>query len=186
QTTLGAWLSANGPAFRPAVARVARRRPVGLARALGFTIAQSLRDRPRFWSPPPKLFVKELLLGVALADLLLDEPNARHLHAPFARGAHTVTWIASMVTGLPFSFTGHAKDIYSPSLNPGGLLSRKLRAAQFTVTCTETNRVHLRSLAPEAQVHRIYHGLNAELARLLDGAPPGRESSGAYRVLAVG
>jgi glycosyltransferase involved in cell wall biosynthesis len=186
QTTLRAWLSANGPAFRPAVGRVARRRPVGLARAVGFTIAQSLRARPRFWSPPRKLFVKELLLGVALADLLLDEPNVRHLHAHFAHGATTVAWIASMVTGLPFSFTGHAKDIYSPSLNPGGLLSRKLRAAQFTVTCTETNRAHLRSLAPEVEVHRIYHGLNAELAQLLDGAPPEREASGTYRVLAVG
>jgi glycosyltransferase involved in cell wall biosynthesis len=186
QTTLRAWLGANGPAFRPAVGRVARRRPVGLARALGFTFAQSLRARPRFWSSPRKLFVKELLLGVALADLLLDEPNVRHLHAHFAHGATTVAWIASMVTGLPFSFTGHAKDIYSPSLNPGGLLPRKLRAAQFTVTCTETNRAHLRSLAPEAEVHRIYHGLNAELARLLDGAPPEHEASGTYRVLAVG
>ena len=186
QTTLRAWLRANLPAFRPALGRVARRRPLGLARALGFTFAQSLRARPRFWSPPRKLFVKELLLGVALADLLLEEPDVRHIHAHFAHGATTVAWVASMVTGLPFSFTGHAKDIYSPSLNPGGLLPRKLRAARFAVTCTETNREHLRLLAPEAEVHRIYHGLNAELARLLDGAPPAREPSAAFRVLAVG
>jgi glycosyltransferase involved in cell wall biosynthesis len=186
QTTMRSWLRANLPAFRPALGRVARRRPLGLGRALGFTLAQSLRARPRFWAPPRKLFVKELLLGVALADLLLDEPDVRHIHAHFAHGATTVAWVASMVTGLPFSFTGHAKDIYSPSLNPGGLLPRKLRAARFAVTCTETNREHLRLLAPEAEVHRIYHGLNAELARLIDGAPPAREPSEAFRVLAVG
>jgi glycosyltransferase involved in cell wall biosynthesis len=186
QTTLRAWLRANLPAFRPALVRVSRRCPLGLVRALGFTLAQSLRARPHAWSPPRKLFVKELLLGVALADLLLDEPDVRHIHAHFAHGTTTVAWVASMVTGLPFSFTGHAKDIYSPSLNPGGLLPRKLRAARFTVTCTEANRQHLRSIAPEAAVHRIYHGLNAELARLLDAAPPGRDPSGPFRVLAVG
>ena len=185
-TTLRVWLHENLPAFRPALVRVARRRPLGLARAFAFTAAQSLRARAGFWSPPRKLFVKELLLGVALADLLLDEPDVRHIHAHFAHGATTVAWVASMVTGVPFSFTGHAKDIYSPSLNPGGLLPRKLRAARFTVTCTETNREHLRALAPEAEVHRIYHGLNAELARLLDGAPPAREAPATFRVLAVG
>jgi glycosyltransferase involved in cell wall biosynthesis len=186
QTTLRRWLEENYPAFRPALGRVARRRPLGLARALGFTLAQSLRARKGFWALPRKVFVKELLLGVALADRLLDEPEVRHIHAHFAHGATTVAWVASMVTGLPFSFTGHAKDIYSPSLNPGGLLPRKLRAARFTVTCTESNRTHLRELAPEADVHRIYHGLNAELARLLDNAPPARDASGALRVLAVG
>ncbi len=31
--------------------------------------------------------------------------------------------------GVGFSFTGHAKDVYSDSLNPAGLLGRKLRAA---------------------------------------------------------
>src|SRR6476620_6735944 len=186
QTTLRRWLRENLPSFLPSLRRVARRRPVGLARACGFTLAQSIRARKTFWSLPRKLFVKELLLGVALADELLDEPEVRHIHAHFAHGATTVAWVASMVTGLPFSFTGHAKDIYSPSLNPGGLLPRKLRAARFTVTCTETNREHLRALAPEAEVHRIYHGLNAELARLLDGMPPAREAPATFRVLAVG
>src|SRR3954468_20460427 len=186
QTTLRRWLRENLPSFLPSLRRVARRRPLGLARACGFSLAQSIRARKTFWSLPRKLFVKELLLGVALADLLLDEPDVRHIHAHFAHGTTTVAWVASMVTGLPFSFTGHAKDIYSPSLNPGGLLPRKLRAARFTVTCTEANRQHLRSIAPGAAVHRVYHGLNAELALLLAGAPPARRESARLRVLGVG
>jgi len=96
-----------------------------------------------------------------------------------------VTWLASEITGLPFSFTGHAKDIYSPRLNPAGLLRRKLLAARFAVTCTEANRRHLLELAPEATVHRIYHGLNAEFTRLLEGGVE-RPAPNGLRVLGVG
>jgi len=186
QTTLRRWLRENLPSFLPSLRRVARRRPLGLARACGFTLAQSIRGRKTFWSLPRKLFVKELLLGVALADELLDEAEVRHIHAHFAHGATTVAWVASMVTGLPFSFTGHAKDIYTPALNPGGLLPRKLRAARFAVTCTDTNVAHLRMLEPTANVHRVYHGLNAELARLLDAEPPARRDDATLRILSVG
>jgi glycosyltransferase involved in cell wall biosynthesis len=185
-TTLRRWLRDNLGAFRPPLARVARGRPRGLARAAAFALAESVRARRTFWSPPRKVYVKELLLGVALADRLLDEPDVRHLHAHFAHGATTVTWIASMITGLPFSFTGHAKDIYSESLNPAGLLRRKLRAAAFAVTCTDANLAHLHALAPEAEVHRVYHGLNAELARLLDGGSLPRRAHATLRVLGVG
>src|SRR3712207_6888342 len=35
-----------------------------------------------------------------------------------SHGTMTVTWLASAITGIPFSFTGHAKDIYTAELNP--------------------------------------------------------------------
>ena len=79
-----------------------------------------------------------------------------------------------MLTGLPFSFTGHAKDIYRESLNPAGLLRRKMRAASFVVTCTGANREHLREVEPTADVHLVYHGLNADFAALLPTAPTRR------------
>src|SRR6185437_2411478 len=82
-----------------------------------------------------------------------------------------VTWLASMLTKLPFSFTGHAKDIYRESLNPAGLLGRKMRAASFVVTCTGANQEHLREVEPTAEVHLVYHGLNADFAALLPTAP---------------
>ena len=85
---------------------------------------------------------------MALADRLLDAPDVRHLHAHFAHGATTVTWLAAMITGLPFSFTAHAKDLYSESLNPAGLLRRKLAAARFVVTCTEANRASSERIEP--------------------------------------
>jgi len=36
-----------------------------------------------------------------------------------------------------FFLTAHAKDIYLPSLNPAGLLRRKMDAARFIITCTD-------------------------------------------------
>ncbi len=195
ETTLVAWLRENLPAFIPALRRTARRHPKGLARATAMALAQCVRARSKRFGWPRKLYVKELLQAVALADRLADAPDVRHLHAHFAHGTTTVTWLCSTITGLPFSFTGHAKDIYSPSLNPAGLLRRKLLAARFAVTCTEANVRHLKTIAPEAVVHRVYHGLNADFSRLMGeeraaAAPGPNGTNGArrdvVRVLGVG
>ena len=187
-TTLAAWLRENLRPFLPALRRTARRRPAGLARATALALAQSVRARKGRYAWPRKLYVKELLQAVALADRIADAPEVRHLHAHFAHGTTTVTWLCSEITGLPFSFTGHAKDIYSPSLNPAGLLRRKLLAARFAVTCTEANARHLKAIAPEAVVHRVYHGLNADFSRLMGqeraAAAPG--TNGTLRLLGVG
>jgi glycosyltransferase involved in cell wall biosynthesis len=181
------WLRANLPAFAPSLRRTLRRRPLGLLRAAAAAGAQSVRARRTRWSAPRKLYVKEFLRASALADVVLDDPEVDHLHAHFAHGTTTVTWLAAMITGLPFSFTGHAKDVWAPSLNPAGLLRRKLLAASFAVTCTEANRRRLEDVAPEARVHRVYHGLNADfavLAQSTNGRPVPTDD--VVRVLAVG
>jgi glycosyltransferase involved in cell wall biosynthesis len=188
---LHCWRCADVAPFAPALKRVARRRPLGLARALATTTAQALRDRPTRLSGPRKIYAKELLQAIALADRLLDAPGVRHLHAHFAHGTTTIAWHAARIAGLPFSFTGHARDIYAEHLNPKGWLRRKLLAARFVVTCTEANVRHLRGIAPEANVHLVYHGLNADFARMLaaPAAPaPAPASNGDHpvRVLAVG
>ena len=181
------WRGADLEPFLPALKHVARRRPRGLARALATAGAQALRDRRTRFSGPRKIYVKELLQAIALADRLIDAPDVRHLHAHFAHGTTTITWHAARIAGLPFSFTGHARDIYAEHLNPKGWLRRKLLAARFVVTCTEANVRHLRAIAPEAEIHLVYHGLNADFARLLreqDG--PAAAGNGDLRVLAVG
>jgi ABC-type multidrug transport system fused ATPase/permease subunit/glycosyltransferase involved in cell wall biosynthesis len=185
-TRLPQWLRKNLLNFWPGIGRVFWQHPKGIVRAAGAALAQSLRARPRFWSIPKKQYVKEFLRATALADRLAQAPEVYHLHAHFSHGATTVTWLTSLITGLPFSFTAHAKDIYCESLNPPGLLSRKMDAAQFVVTCTEANRKHLQGLSA-TPVRRIYHGLNADFSRLLREqvtAPPKR--NGHLRVLAVG
>ena len=181
------WRPRHLKPFAPALRRIARRRPRGLARALTTAGRQALRDRRTPLSGPRKVYVKEFLQAVALADAVLATPEVRHLHAHFAHGTTTVTWHAATIAGLPFSFTGHARDIYAPQLNPHGWLRRKLLAARFAVTCTAANVAHLNAIAPEAEVHLVYHGLNADFARMVREAhPAGPSPNGTLRVLGVG
>jgi len=179
------WLARSLPAFVPGLLGLAWWRPRGLARAMVATVAQAARAR-RDGSWPPRV-VKEFLQATALADRLRRTTDVRHLHAHFCHGTATVAWLTSMISGIPFSFTAHARDLYQPSLNPGGLLRRKIAAARFVVTCTEANRRYLATIAAGVPVHCVYHGLNADLARLLATAPGAPTATGSsIRALGVG
>ena len=184
-TSLFGWLAENLRHFLPSLVRAGLRHPFGTMRAAVQAFAQAVRARRSFWAWPRKVYVKEFLQAAMIADKLSSAPEVRHLHAHFCHGAATVAWFAAMITGLPFSFTAHAKDIYCESLNPAGLLRRKMDAARFVVTCTGANQEHLRQLS-RTPVHCIYHGLSADFTRLLkqQAAPP--ERNGHLRLLAVG
>jgi glycosyltransferase involved in cell wall biosynthesis len=107
------------------------------------------------------VFYKDFLRAGAIADSVLEAGNIRHLHAHFCHGATTMAMFASQLTGYPFSFTAHAKDIYLPKLNPGDLLLLKLRRAKFVVTCTGANHHHLQEITSQsAPIHTIYHGVD--------------------------
>jgi glycosyltransferase involved in cell wall biosynthesis len=184
-TGLVRWLGANLGLFRPALLRTARHHPVGTVRAAGQALAQAVRARRDFLAAPRKIYLKEFLLAVDLADRLAGAGDVLRLHAHFAHGTTTVTWLTSTITGIPFSFTGHAKDLYTKDLNPAGLLRRKMDAASFVVTCTEANRTHLASLGSPTPVHVVYHGLNADFEPLV-AAGVARVEPARVRLLAVG
>src|ERR1051326_8840747 len=172
--------------FLPSLRRVIRKNPAGVLRAVVAALAQATRARKGFWSWPRKVYAKEFLQGVMLADMLEQAGDVSHIHGHYCHGATTVTWFASMMTRLPFSFTAHAKDIYLPSLNPAGLLRRKMDAARFVITCTDANRDYLENLGSSTPVHCIYHGLNAEFCNIMKEQPAARATNGHFRVLGVG
>jgi glycosyltransferase involved in cell wall biosynthesis len=182
-TTALRWLRSNLRPFLPALRRTARRHPLRLAGAAGTAAVQAVRARQG--RRPRKVYLKELLQAVAVADRIEALGDVTHLHAHFAHGATTVTWLAAQLCGRPFSFTGHAKDLYQESLNPAGLLARKLRAAAFAVTCTAANAQRLRELGTATPVHLVYHGLNPDFTRLVRGARPQQAPTG-FRVVSVG
>jgi glycosyltransferase involved in cell wall biosynthesis len=80
-------------------------------------------------------------LGPRLQAELVD-----HIHAPWANGPATGAWAASRFSGIPFSFCGHAHDIYPPD----GALEEKIQAASFIRVISEVNRNYLLALAPDA------------------------------------
>jgi len=165
-TTLPQWLKRNLPVFWRANAEVARRHPLRYARTMASALAMCWRHRSR--GPDGRLrlrkvFLKEFLQAGQIAADVLRAGDVGHLHGHFCHGVATITWFASRMTGIPFSFTAHAKDIYQTELNPGSLLEQKLGAARFVATCTCANAGVLRArhVRPN-EVHTIYHGLDTD------------------------
>jgi glycosyltransferase involved in cell wall biosynthesis len=116
----------------------------------------------RFQRTRKSATIKHLLQAGYLVNHLLEASRATHLHAHFAHSPASVAMFASQLSGLPFSFTAHAKDIYTS--NPAQL-REKIDLARFVVTCTEYNRRYLLELADgnRTPIHRIYHGIDVEL-----------------------
>ena len=84
--------------------------------------------------------------------------GCRHIHAHWATVSTSAAMLISRISGVPFSFTGHAWDIFCDTR----LLAEKGEAAQFVLTCTAYNRQHLVEAAKIARdkVHVVYHGLH--------------------------
>ena len=163
ESSLFGWLSQNLPAYAAAQRQVFARRPLAYVKTLAKALAMTWKYRDGAVTGLRTMFIKEFLQAAHIAAQVLDAPAVRHLHGHFCHGATTVTWFASKLTGLPFSFTAHAKDIYQEDLNPGDLLSCKMRAARFVATCTGANYQHLVARHPQCKVvHTVYHGLDTD------------------------
>ncbi len=102
---------------------------------------------------------KHLLAAFAIAEQIEHE-GISHVHAHYANVPATIALIVHRLTGIPYSFTAHAKDIY---LSQPAHLAYKIARARFVVTCTCYNQEYLTGVATtplQTPIHRIYHGLN--------------------------
>ncbi len=89
--------------------------------------------------------------------------NIQHLHAHFATSAATVAQLAARISGISYSVTMHAKDIFHESVEPEDLRS-KIADAKFVVTVSEYNRKYLSDTYGFAdKIQRIYNGLDLDL-----------------------
>ncbi|MEM7225075.1 MAG: glycosyltransferase family 4 protein [Pseudomonadota bacterium] len=80
------------------------------------------------------------------------------LYAHFLHTPASVARYASLMTGLPWSCSAHAKDIWT---TPTWEIAEKLQSLTWLVTCTSVGRDHLAALALEPEkVHLAYHGLD--------------------------
>ncbi|GAB4340321.1 MAG: glycosyltransferase family 4 protein [Desulfobulbaceae bacterium] len=125
--------------------------------------------------------LKHLLQGAYLVNRFLrSSPEVVHLHAHFAHSPASVAMFASSLAKTGFSFTAHAKDIYTSHPEQ---LREKMERASFVVTCTGYNREYLTGLGGKNNsVHRVYHGIDL---RLFNGHHHRRIPSPPYRILTV-
>jgi colanic acid/amylovoran biosynthesis glycosyltransferase len=82
-----------------------------------------------------------------------------HMHVHFAHISTDIAMYASALSGIPFSFTSHANDLFER----GWLLKEKVERSKFAVTISEYNsRFLVGHGAPEDKIHIIHCGVDTE------------------------
>jgi glycosyltransferase involved in cell wall biosynthesis len=151
-----------------------RRRPRAYLRALARLVRGNWRS--------PAFLVKNLAFfpkAIFLADWARRQ-GISHVHAGWATYPASVAMVAAEVAEIPFSFAGHAHDIYLDTTQ----LAEKVRHAAFVTVCTEANREHLLRLAPDVPPERVAvlrHGIAIQ-----DFAAPARSRDRPLELLSVG
>lgn len=135
-----------------ALAWWAARRPLRLLSSFAL-VAWSHRRRPR-------------TLVRALATVPIAAAHARtlralrvdHVHAHYATYPALAAWLCWRLTGIGYSFTAHAHDVFVDRSH----LARKLRDARFVVAISDYNRELLAGEAapPAAPVHVVHCGID--------------------------
>lgn len=85
-----------------------------------------------------------------------------HLHAHFAHDPTLIAHLVQRLTGISFTFTAHARDIYQI---PQRVLGERIKAAGAVVTCCATNIDYLKAAAAatdHAKLRVIHNGVNLQ------------------------
>lgn len=142
-----------------------RRRP-GFRKALHAFVPDLRRDftRNRF-----RRFGQGLVLAAEWPE------GGEWLHAHFIHTPASATRYASLLLGIPWSCSAHAKDIWT---SPDWELADKLASARWTVTCTASGYERLHKAANgSGSVHLSYHGLDLDRFGPFGGERPERDGS---------
>jgi len=99
----------------------------------------------------------------------LQRADVDHVHAHFATHAALAAWVVHRLTGIPYSFTAHADDLFVSR----PMLEEKVRDAAFVVTISRFNRDFLRehvAAASETPIEIVRCGVATEA--FVPAAPP--------------
>ncbi len=158
------------------------------ARLLARSPARYARALSRFLRQERQLSALSTFAEGGRLALRLEADGARHIHAAFAHGPATLAQVAYLLTGIPYSFAAHAKDLY---VSEPDTLAQKAREATFVLTCSGQAASAMTSLAGSGRSKVIVapHGVDTARfrARGRRGATHVSATAGApLKVLAVG
>ncbi|WP_421084517.1 glycosyltransferase family 4 protein [Rothia nasimurium] len=153
-------------------------------------VASSLTDedmRQRFAAILPQLLdlsASDVAQGVALAARVRKD-GITHLHAHFASLAGRMAWVASQLTGIPYTVTTHAKDIFHESVDMTWL--RRICAdAQSVIAISEYNRAYLERVLEGTGANIVLQYNALELDRFPFQLPPVPSADQPLQIAAVG
>ena len=125
-------------------------------------------------------------LGQAFAMARELPADVRHLHVHYLHTPASVVRYAALLTGRTWTFSAHAKDIWT---TPDWEKREKMAEARWGVTCTAEGAAHLQSLARPEQVSLVYHGLDLSRFPSPPETRPARDGSDPLdpvRIVSVG
>jgi glycosyltransferase involved in cell wall biosynthesis len=99
-------------------------------------------------------------------------PALSALHAHFLHTPASVARYAALMTGLPWSVSAHAKDIWT---TPDWEKREKLVDCRWAVTCSQAGFDALNALAPDGRVALVYHGLDRAVFAPMDAERRARD-----------
>jgi glycosyltransferase involved in cell wall biosynthesis len=152
---------------------------------------QKVRCLPGY-GPAREVFTRDLArdatrnrvrrFGQAMVLAAEAPKEVTHFHAHFLHTPASVARYAAMITGRHWSFSAHAKDIWTIA---DWEKREKLEDAAFGVTCTRAGTDHLNCLGTPAKspVALMYHGI--DLTRFVPSAEQ-RQAEDPFRIISVG
>jgi colanic acid/amylovoran biosynthesis glycosyltransferase len=112
----------------------------------------------------------------------LQKEGITAIHAHFAGLAARTAWWIKRLFGIPYSFTGHANDIFVERPDQRLPLKQLIKDAEFVATETDFSTDYLQSKFPESanKIHRVYNGLNLDPFRMANPA------AGSLEIISIG
>jgi glycosyltransferase involved in cell wall biosynthesis len=139
---------------------VARRYFKGYTRSLVYIAANKMIDQGYTASNRWQIFLQAVSF---IYLLILEEQRTGkrldHLHAHFAHDPTLIAYLVHNITGIPFSFTAHARDLYQVSRK---VLVDRIHRAKAVITCCRANLEYLNriALSQQSKFSLVYHGVS--------------------------
>ena len=122
-------------------------------------------------------FLRALFVVPVAAYFALEmkRRNIQHVHAHWATHPALAAFLIRELTGIPYSITAHAHDLYVNR----SMLQEKLAGADFIVTISDYNRTFLRAYGAEVhkKVQVVHCGISPDVFRPRTRSEPTREMS---------
>jgi colanic acid/amylovoran biosynthesis glycosyltransferase len=136
------------------------------------------------WRHPAVLVrVLALLPKMFLAARVLAQADVEHVHAHYATYPALAAWVVSRLTGLPYSVTVHAHDLFMST----PMLEEKLGDARFVAAISEFNRDFIaRQVSDRAARRTTVVRCGVRVADYLPATPPPEKDGATLELLTVG